>query len=86
MGIYDVYAGIQVKLGPCEMRCYEIGDDVPIKDGIYAGHEGFFIIHNGKLIGSHSQITTKWGEKILPADMLKSRITSIIEEIRANND
>jgi len=86
MGIYDTYAGVQVKIGPCEMRCYEIGDDVPIKDGIYAGYEGFFVINKGRLISLHSQITTKFGEKILPTGLLKSRIASFIAEMRANND
>jgi len=86
MKIYDTYAGVQVKIGTCEMNCYEIGDDVPLPDGVYVGYEGFFVVHNNKLLCLHSQITTKWGEKILPVSILKSRMASFIEEMRANND
>ncbi len=70
MGMYDTYDGMQMKVGPRILSTYEIGDEVPIDDGIYySPNEGFIVIHDGTLIMSPEFLTDKWGNELL-ANML----------------
>lgn len=64
MGIYDIYEGIQLKVGECILKEYHIGDTVNIPDGIYIGNEGAVVIKDGKLLWTTENIQTKWGETI----------------------
>lgn len=53
---YDTYGDqIQLKSGPCEYNHYEIGDDVPISDGVHFDRSGFVVVQNGKLIAEVEQ-------------------------------
>lgn len=70
MGMYDEYAGVQIKVGDACMEQYEIGDNVSIPDGIYCGYEGLIVILNGKLIAKFAYMFTKWGDIIDPEHIL----------------
>jgi len=60
MGMFDEYDGVQLKVGPRTCHCYNIGDSVPIKDGVYVGWTGFVVIIGGKLSQTFGHINTKY--------------------------
>ncbi len=66
MGMYDTYGpdGFQLKVGPCLMVDYQIGDSVPIEDGVYIALEGVVVVIDGKLAATFNKATTKWGEEL----------------------
>uniref|UniRef100_A0A6H1ZAG5 Uncharacterized protein n=1 Tax=viral metagenome TaxID=1070528 RepID=A0A6H1ZAG5_9ZZZZ len=70
MGIYDTYEGIQLKVGSFGMDNYNLGDEVPIKDGIYVGHEGIVVVIGRKFMAKFNNLTSKWGDEISPAKIL----------------
>lgn len=71
MGVYNIYAGVQLKVEPdCDLSEYKIGDKVPLPDGVYVGNEGFVVIIKGILIGMFPTITTKWGDSRTSEDVL----------------
>jgi hypothetical protein len=86
MGTYDIYAGVQLKVGPCIQIDYEIGDEVPINDGIYySPYDGYIVVKDGVLIMQEEFITDKWGNEIMPENMLNNNPTKDILE-RYKND
>lgn len=72
MGVYDEYAGIQLKVGPCVLAQYVIGDEVEIPDGVYAGHEGLVVIVDGVFVAEFEHLTTKWGDIVDMPSLLDS--------------
>ena len=56
MGMFDTYGDIQLKVGPCKLLQYKIGDDVLIPDGVYHEcndvYEQAVVILGGKLIAN----------------------------------
>jgi hypothetical protein len=76
MGMFDTYGHVQLKVGPCELVNYEIGDNVSISDGLYIGYGGFVLIKNGKLLATEETVITSWGDK--------HTATSIIEKLELN--
>jgi hypothetical protein len=64
MGVYDNYAGCQMKVGnPC-CKDFKIGDNVKIPNGVYIAYEGLVIIKDGKLDSVLEFMYDKWGGKI----------------------
>jgi len=67
MSIYDTVTEkkIQIKCTPepC-MHHYFVGDRIPLKDGLYLGNEGWFVVKKGRVINYGTKIYTKWGDKI----------------------
>lgn len=68
MGCYDTFIGkqgaVQLKCGPCDMRNYQIDDNVGSEyaDGLYVGYEGIVVIVDGRFVALFpSQLTDKWG-------------------------
>ena len=59
-----------MKVGPCEMDRYRVGDGVPIADGVYVGHGGVVVVINNKFVAEFEHLTSKWGDKIHPHDVL----------------
>lgn len=84
MGTYDTYAGVQLKIGPCILNDYEIGEEVPIDDGIYyAANDGFIVIHDGVLIMCTEYITDKYGNELLPNKLIDNNpIVTALEEVK----
>ena len=86
MGVYDYYSDIQLKVGPCVMNAYEIGDTVPIDDGIYVAREGIVVIHNHEFIARFDNIFTKWGDTVDlqtildPHDYIKKAVEETVEK------
>jgi len=68
MGVYDIYAGIQIKAGnPC-CNTYKIGDKTDLKNGIYFGYEGFIVIDKGIFIAKYKHnIFDKYGRRVDPS-------------------
>lgn len=67
MGLYDTYAGVQIKIGDVDMRDFEIGDtNVSLSDGIYFGYEGAIVIYKNELIAqfTNEQFFNKWGGRL----------------------
>jgi len=73
MGAYDIIGktNIQIKLDtPCIGLVYNIGDEIPIPDGLYIGYEGYFIVENSIIIYEGKEIFNKWGESLNFRDIL----------------
>ena len=67
MGVFDTYAGCQIKVGVPFVRImhkYEVGDKVLIPDGIYITLDGIIVIKNGILVAANEKIYDKWGNEI----------------------
>ena len=64
MGVYDTYGSSQLKVGPCEMKVYKIGDKVWIEDGLYIGDSSFIVIARGIFMAEYDSATSKWGDKV----------------------
>ena len=71
MGVYDTVGNCQIKAGPCEMEYYEIGDDVPLEDGVYVSYEGVIVVVNGVFFTEFKGLKDKWGGRIDVADVLR---------------
>ena len=82
MGVYDEYAGIQLKVGPCCLAQYDVGDKVEIPDGVYVGHSGVVVILDGKFVGEFGTMISKWGNTIYPEEVLypHDAVRRVIEE------
>ena len=64
MGVYDCYGKCQLKVGPCELNEYDVGDKVPISDGIYIDYGGAVVIKDGVFVAEFEQLTDKYGDPI----------------------
>lgn len=64
MGMYNTYGNCQLKVGECIGDNYEVGDKVPISDGIYLGNEGAIVIKDGVFVAEFNSLTSKWGHEI----------------------
>lgn len=71
MGVYNTYAGVQLKNGSSTLEEFKIGDVVDLPDGIYVGQEGFVIVGSAILMGKFKTITTKWGDVLQPEQVLE---------------
>ncbi len=77
MGLYDTVVDktkniyIQVKSTECIMMNYEVGDQIPLEDGVHVGHEGVFTVKDGKVSAVYKQIIDKWGGTISPQEILE---------------
>lgn len=60
MGVFDTYGDVQLKVGPVCCNKYNVGDIVPIKDGIYFGNEGAVVVAGGKLVLVTETVFDKW--------------------------
>jgi len=71
MGVYDDYGDgnlwVQLKVGPCELHEYRVGDAVDIADGVYLDHAGVVVVLEGRLAAVFSHLCSKWGDVIGPA-------------------
>ena len=70
MGVYDEYAGLQLKVGPRRLDQYIVGDKVPIEDGVYVAWGGVVVVKGGMFIAAFEHLLTKWGGVIEPEDVL----------------
>jgi len=67
MSIYDTVTEKQIQIKctpePC-MHHYFVGKRIPLKDGLYVGNEGWFVVEEGKVRNYGEEIYSKWGDKI----------------------
>ena len=61
MGMFDTFGTTQLKAGECLLNQYEIGDSVPLKDGVYAGADKFVVIRNGVFIAELDKLYDNFG-------------------------
>ena len=73
MGVYDCYGRCQLKVGPCELKVYDVGDKVPISDGIYLDYGGAVVIKDGVFVAEFEDLTDKYGSPIDISDMVDER-------------
>lgn len=88
MGMYNTYAGVQLKVSEqLNLTEYDLGDTVDIEDGIYAGHGGFIVVIGKILVGRFDKITTTWLDKVSPDDLLNKYhpLKEVIERVVNNN-
>jgi len=54
MGVFDTYGPdrVQNKSGYCSMGHYDIGDDVPMKEGVFASSDGLIIVKGHILVAT----------------------------------
>ena len=71
MGVYDTYAGIQLKVGPMDLGNYTKGDTVPIPDGVYVADEGIVVVLNSILAGTFANLISKWGDTLVPREVIE---------------
>jgi hypothetical protein len=71
MGMYDTYGEVQLKVGDVEMRHFQIGDEVPIEDGVYVAREGVVVIADSRFFAYFPKLISKWGDEIDPADVIR---------------
>ncbi len=88
MGMYDEYAGVQLKVGPCTLREYKMGEPVGIHDGVYVGYEGIVVVHEGILVAVHKNIYDKWGGIVSTSDILNagSPLVQKLKELDASQN
>jgi hypothetical protein len=88
MGCFDTFGErrIQLKVGPCELNCYAVGDKVNgFSDGIYVGYEGVVVIASGVFVAEFNDVQDKWGN-IIELDKVLSESNPIrqIVEVLSN--
>lgn len=81
MGLFNEFAGVQLKVGKCLCEHYEIGDKVPLDDGIYIGYEGAVVVKDNILVACFSELKTKWGHKIKPSSLLRDSRYNPIQKV-----
>lgn len=64
MGAYACYGNAQLKVGDDLSQNFQIGDEVPIPDGVYVDYGTVVIIKEGKFLAEFDSLTTKWGDTI----------------------
>ena len=70
MGVYDYVAKgdtiLQIKCAENYLKCYQLGENINIPDGLYLAYEGAFVVDNGMItaIIDEKDIYNKWGGKI----------------------
>lgn len=73
MGKFDIYSGIQLKVGDCDSRTFNIGDEVPIDDGVYLEYSGAVVVQEGKLKYFIEDVYDKWGNLINIKEAIEAR-------------
>ena len=84
MGIYDTYGDAQIKIGDVQMNYYEVGDSVPLSDGIYVDHGVAIVVLNGVFVAQFDKIYTKWGDQILPEQILcpHDEVSQVVKDLK----
>lgn len=82
MGMYDIYEGVQLKVGSCVLESFKVGDTVQILDGIYVGYEGIVVIKGCIFIAKFDNLETKWGSILTPEQLLEGK-NPIAEGLKA---
>jgi len=87
MGIYNTYGNVQMKIDCDDMISYNVGDKVPIPDGVYVGREGVIVINKGIFVAEFPHIISKWGEiisceKVIESnDVYQKTVNEIIDKM-----
>jgi hypothetical protein len=74
MGMFDTFGTTQLKAGECLLHQYEIGDSVPLKDGVYAGADNFVVIQNGMFVAELEKLYDNFGSSTTTPDEIEMSI------------
>jgi len=72
MGCFDTVGKeyIQLKCTECIMAHYEIGDKIPLSEGLYISYEGWLVVKNDKVLMTGTHIYDKWGNVLEPSKIM----------------
>ena len=72
MEISDTYGGCRIKTKLVEVYSdqYNVGDTVPLADGIYICYEGAIVVKGGIFIMETEDLFDKWGRSMFPDEIL----------------
>jgi len=84
MGIYDTYGDAQIKIGDVQMNYYEVGDSVPLSNGIYIDHSVAIVVLNGIFVAQFDELYTKWGDRILPEQIIHphDELSQVVKDLK----
>ncbi len=71
MAGFNTYGNVLLRIEPTTLSEFEIGQTVPIADGIYCGEEGFIVIQDGRLVMETQTIAGPSGQAIFPEKCLE---------------
>jgi len=69
MGLYDTVSRLNLQI-KCiahdepTMKHYNIGDEIPLQDGVCICYGGWFTVNSGKVRDAGKEIFTKYGGKL----------------------
>lgn len=67
--MFDWYGRTQLKNGPCTMERYQLDDPVAVPDGLYLGHDGFVVVHDGKFAHEYAEVIDTTGTHFTAEDV-----------------
>jgi len=88
MGVYDYYGSAQLKIGHVSLKTYNVGDDVPIPDGIYLDPSAAVVIKDGKFVAEFPHLTSKWGDKMELGPLLEPihPLLNVMKDLEAERE
>jgi len=88
MGLYDCYGNCQLKIGPCELDVYDIGDKVSIPDGIYIDYGGLVVIKDGVFVAEFEDLTDKYGSSLDIKEIVEGQnpIAQVVKNMQLNQE
>lgn len=85
MGCYDTFGelGIQLKCTECLLDHFNVGDKVPLPDGIYVGYEGCVVVYQGEFVAELplEEVRDKWGCPIEIDIDARNPISAVVKRI-----
>lgn len=85
MGIYDCYGTAQLKVGDPSLQSFQIGDEVPISDGVYIDYNTIIVIKDGKFLAEFGSLITKWND-IIDLSTVLAPYNQMLQAIKDNNE
>ncbi len=90
MGVFDTYVDpettdmVQIKVNN-DFDTYNVGDQCPLEDGAYVGHEGVVVVRAGRVVAVTERVWDKWGNRLKPSEVIRPNdpIAAVIDEFPA---
>jgi len=68
---FNTYGNVQLQIVPHDFHQYQLGDQVPLADGIYCGHDGFIVIVDGKFVLETQTMQSTQGATLFPETCMR---------------
>lgn len=84
----DFVLGVQIKSTDCEMKDYEMGDEINLPDGVHVGYEGWFVVDNRRIIFVGQMIYDKYGCELIKEELMNARnpIARVVDGMAREED